>query len=219
MTTVYESTDFPMTTVYESTDFRLTIETDNDPQNPREWDNYTTMVCAHNRYSLGDESVRGIERHRDWELYLKENILDGVEEDDVIWLPLYLYDHSGITISTTPFSSRWDSGQVGWIYAHKDDLMEFPGVYEDNTFYDDRAYEALKNEVKTYDQYLTGQVYGYTLEKREKCHCCNHVTYDELDSCWSIYADSEDEATRFIVDMLPEEADGLVDSHNIIRND
>lgn len=32
-----------------------------------------------------------------------------------LMLPLYLYDHSGITMNTTGFSCPWDSGQVGWI--------------------------------------------------------------------------------------------------------
>ena len=30
-----------------------------------------------------------------------------------LMLPLYLYDHSGITMNTTGFSCPWDSGQVG----------------------------------------------------------------------------------------------------------
>lgn len=206
-----------MTTVYKNDHYRLTIDTDNDPENPREWDEYTTMVCAHNRYNLGDENAT-FANHRDWDLYLKETILDGVEEDDVIWLPLYLYDHSGITMSTTPFSSRWDSGQVGWIYAHKDALMDIPDVYEDNHFNDDKAYEVLKNVVKTYDQYLTGQVYGYTLEKSEACQCCHHVAYDDVDGCWGIYADSEDDAINVIKDMLPTDAEGVIAPSNITRD-
>lgn len=43
------------------------------------------------------------------------------------WLPLWLYDHSGLTIScgtrVYPYNDRWDSGQVGWIVALKDILM------------------------------------------------------------------------------------------------
>ena len=212
-----------MTTVYENDHYRLTIDTDNDPQNPREWDEYTTMVCAHNRYNLGDENASNIAQYGNWDEYLKRVILDGVEEDDVIWLPLYLYDHSGITMSTTPFSSQWDSSQVGWIYAHKDVLMDIPDVYEGNHFNDDKAYEVLKNVVKTYDQYLTGQVYdygyGYTLEKREKCHCCNHVAYDDVDGCWGIYADSEDDAITYIKDMLPTDAEGVIAPSNLTRDE
>ena len=36
---------------------------------------------------------------------------------DCVLLPLYLYDHSGITMNTGGFSCPWDSGQVGWIFA------------------------------------------------------------------------------------------------------
>lgn len=206
-----------MTTVYEKDHYRLTIEQDPDAESPREWDEYTTMVCAHDRYRLGDEQAVGFANHRDWDLYLKETILDGVEEDDVVWLPLYLYDHSGITMSTTPFSSRWDSGQVGWIYANKDDLMGLTGVYDDNHFSDDKAYEVLENVVKTYDQYLTGNVYGYTLEKQETCACCQHIKHDHVDSCWGIYADSEINARSVVKEMLIDDVDGIINDAYITK--
>ena len=38
----------------------------------------------------------------------------------------------------------------------------------------------LKGEVETYDQYLTGQVYGFTISEEEGDE-------DELDSCWGFY--------------------------------
>ena len=33
--------------------------------------------------------------------------------DGFVFLPLYLFDHSGITMNTSGFSCPWDSGQVG----------------------------------------------------------------------------------------------------------
>lgn len=54
--------------------------------------------------------------------------------DKYVILPLYLYDHSGITISTVPFSCPWDSGQVGWIYAPKDTFRKATGYSEDELF-------------------------------------------------------------------------------------
>lgn len=48
---------------------------------------------------------------------------------EVAVLPLYLYDHSGISMSTGSFVGRaqhaeWDSGQVGYIYMDKKTAME-----------------------------------------------------------------------------------------------
>ena len=44
------------------------------------------------------------------------------------WLPLWLYDHSGITMScgarTGQYADAWDSGCVGWIIAMKDTIMK-----------------------------------------------------------------------------------------------
>ena len=47
-----------------------------------------------------------------------------VISEKYLMLPLYLYDHSGLAMSTESFSGRaphaeWDSGQVGWIYVSK----------------------------------------------------------------------------------------------------
>jgi hypothetical protein len=47
-------------------------------------------------------------------------------EPYMAWLPLWLYDHSGITMScgaANPFYCPWDSGQVGWIIAEKKKIM------------------------------------------------------------------------------------------------
>jgi len=50
-------------------------------------------------------------------------------------LPLYLYDHGGITMSTNPFSCPWDDGgQVGWIYASKQKFIDETGYSEAELF-------------------------------------------------------------------------------------
>ena len=98
---------------------------------------------------------------------IHEMIQEVVEEKFLV-LPLYLYDHSGITMNTTGFSCRWDSGKVGYIYAAKDSL-EDPSV---------ELEKVLISEVEVYDQYLTGDVWGYVIEDESGC---------ELDSCWGHY--------------------------------
>ncbi len=94
-------------------------------------------------------------------------------------LPLYLYDHSGITMSTGQFSCPWDSGQVGYIICDDETIQrEFDGDR-------DKAEKALEAEVAVYDDYLSGNVYGFIVEERV-CDDCD--TWEEIDSCWGFFS-------------------------------
>jgi hypothetical protein len=96
-----------------------------------------------------------------------------------IMLPLYLYDHSGITISTGPFSCPWDSGQIGYIYvAIKDVLKEYNRKIMSNKLRK-QVIDIMRSEVNSYDDYLTGSVYGYMIEPANEE---NEIECD--DSCW-----------------------------------
>jgi hypothetical protein len=140
----------------------IEIYKDNYPSNPREWDNLCTMVCFHSRHNLGDEHDYNHQDYRNWE-ELKSAIIK--DNDVAIILPLYLYDHSGITISTEPFSCPWDSGQIGFIYVSKEKIREEFSVKRITKKLKDRIefYNVL-GEVDTYDKYIMGEVYGFNIE-------------------------------------------------------
>lgn len=154
----------------------LTLELyrDNNPSNPRDWDNVGTMVCWHTRYNLGD--VNGKKAYGDpskFDVWWKTNGKGGVI------LSLYLYDHSGITMRTQPFSCPWDSGQVGYIYTTKETVIKEWGKNGKFTHSSKaKALKYLEAEVKTYDQYLCGDVYGYVIEDSQS---------QRIDSCWGFY--------------------------------
>jgi hypothetical protein len=153
--------------IAEKNGLKVYLAQDEDACNPREeYDNMGTMVCWHRRYSLGDKhEFKSPDDFLEW---WKENGKGGV------LLSLYLYDHSGITMSTAPFSCPWDSGQVGWIYVTADKIKQ---EYRSDPDAAKRAEEYLKGEVETYDQYLRGEVYGYILEGPD----------GEVDSCWGFF--------------------------------
>lgn len=67
-------------------------------------------------------------------------------------LPLFLMDHSGLSISTGAFGCTWDSGRVGVALAK---TADFPSV--------EAARAAIRNEVETYDGYLRGEAYRWEL--------------------------------------------------------
>ena len=73
--------------------------------------------------------------------------------DGMVILPLYLYDHSGITMNTCGFSCPWDSGQVGWIYADKAMIEQEHGKITPEIL--EKVRQTLEAEVKEYDYYLT----------------------------------------------------------------
>jgi len=152
---------------YELNGYRLSIVVDPDPSSPREWDNLGTMACWHCRYTLGDEQPKETATE------FLANLPEGT-----ITLPLYLYDHSGLAIRTSPFSCPWDSGQVGHIYATPAKLKEEYEGYYPPSEWPDRARKVMEGEVKTYNDFLSGSVYGYVIEDSSGKH---------IDSCWGFF--------------------------------
>lgn len=174
----------------------LNIFQDCDPESPRSWDNNGIMVCFHSRYILGDEhNHKTPQDFREW--------MDEQGNDIIACLPLYLYDHSGLTISTGPFTCPWDSGQVGWIIATRESLES--GGHNVDELDVEQVKKWLQGEVDTYDQYLRGDIHGFTLNAPPvQCSDCGHVEKgEELDSCWGFYGD--DPVENGMADHLEEE--------------
>lgn len=163
-------------------EYLIEIIQDENPESPRAWDNFGKMVCFHRRYDLGDKHNYKSDNFDGWE-DLKQHLIDN--EDAAVVLPLYLYDHSGITMSTTPFGDILDSGQVGWIYCTKKELEELADTRSGQPV-EERAAVLLKGEAETYDQYLRGDIYGYRISKLSTFDQ-GHEHEEELDSCWGYY--------------------------------
>lgn len=100
-------------------------------------------------------------------------------EREYVALPLYLYDHSGITMSTGAFSCPWDSGQVGIVYVSKCKALKEWGRKRWTKDLQDKVIACLEREVSTYDQFLRGEVYGYRIVEEE--------SGEKLDSCWGFF--------------------------------
>lgn len=183
---------------------RITIEQDLDPSNPRtEYDNAATMVFSHKRYNVGDDhgyanpcaaiqEICGLDEEPPMEREAHETALNAAR---IIWLPVYMYDHSGVTISTSPFSCPWDSGQLGIVYITYEKIIEEydlkpldPKTWEPNDETREKALNLLKGEVSTYDNYLTGSVYGYRVEKLIDI---DNDEWEETDSCWGFFGDDD----------------------------
>jgi len=187
----------------------LQIIPDESGESPREWDNVGIMAAFHKRYTLGDKNLNFSDKDFDgWE-EMGDHIIKN--EDAIAILGLYLYDHGGITMSTGSFSDRWDSGQVGFIYTTQEILTKngisqgtSDGLLDDESEvdYTKRVTDYLESEVKTYSQYLEGDIYGFKVIKREKCDLGEEHEI-ELDSCWGFYG--SDPKTNGMMDHINEE--------------
>jgi len=180
--------------------YLIEIEQDINPESPRKWGNLGTMVCFHRNYNLGDKHDIKFQNYSGWEEMKKHIMKSGEVSGGIcVILPLYLYDHSGITMNTTGFSCRWDSGQVGWIFVSKEKVRGEYSVKRISNKLKERITQYLINEVKTYDQYITGDVYGYTISKITKCEL-GHEHTEELDSGGGYYGEDEclEEAERIV---------------------
>ncbi len=86
-------------------------------------------------------------------------------------LPLYTIDQYGISIYISQRQRRSSFAQVGWIVCDSKTVQrEFNGDMEE-------AEKAIRTEVFVYDQYLTGDVYGFIVERDGK----------EDESCWGFF--------------------------------
>lgn len=183
-----------MTEKIEYKGYTIEIEFDSNPEDPRTWDNLGTMVCWHRRAWLGDTTLgeRGGRPERDKPFFQTLDELHKViHQKGTIYLPLYLYEHSGMTMNTTGFGDPWDSGQVGYIYVTKEDIQkEFNCKYVTKKVRN-QVLDILKGEVETYDQCLTGEVFGFRIINPEG---------EEEDSCWGFYGekDCEQEAKDYV---------------------
>ena len=176
-------------------DYVITVAQDTMPESPREWCNLGTMVCFHSRYNLGDKhdynnyrhfvhALSGLYENEDT-YYLTDDQITRCQEtvykENVI-LPLYLYDHSGITMNTSGYACQWDSGQVGYIYVSLEQVRKEYSAKRVSKKLRARIEKYLTGEVESYDCYLTGDVLGFSIVR-------NDDDGDEIDvdSCWGYF--------------------------------
>jgi hypothetical protein len=183
-----------MTPVHEKTykDLTIKIYQDDSPDSPREWDNLGTMACFHRRYNLGDKH----------QFEDPGELLTFLKQSKAPYLPLYLYDHSGISMSTNrgyPFNNPWDSGQVGIIYVTPEKIRKEYNVKHITKVIRAKVIDCLIQEAVTYNDYLTGNVYGFVILDK---------TGELLDSCYGFYPDHDNKPSiTYCLEQARESAD------------
>jgi len=153
-----------------------------------------TILCQHREYDLWNEKFvnhwKSFEddfyRHIN-EKYLNKDSEEDYNEDEILeyinenlsYVPLYLYDHWSISLSASR-TCGWDSWQIGYIYIHNNN----------KDYYNKTLYEIIYNFIDIYNQELRWEVYYYSLEEREIKTIDWKQFYSDwetIDWCWWYY--------------------------------
>lgn len=179
-----------ITKTYKQTGMRVVKYYDELAENPRNWDNLTTMICHHNRYALGD-----VEESRQFNGFtslkeLKQALVEHYGEMAYIE-PLSLYDHSIQTLAIGAPTDMWDSGYVGFIFVTKDRARKEYGVKRITKSILERIKSVAQAEVDEYNKVcLWGEVYVLELQK----------VFTNVDKITDTYTETEECTCGFTFD-------------------
>lgn len=130
--------------------FTIEYHYDQDAESPREFPGCSLVMRA-----------RGWDFPNDGEVDFSENIKDQLIELGALHImPVYMLDHSGISLSVRDFADPWDSGQVGFAYVTRqnwEDTQGTPWTGSD----ENRAQAAslCEADVELYSQYVNGECF------------------------------------------------------------
>lgn len=121
---------------------------------PRDWDNAWKFMFAHKRYYMPNETDLSFDDYSSWkelETDLKKQYLHIV--------PVWMFDHSGLSFGIGDKPCPWDSGQVGFALLSKEDINNF-GL-EDFSY--DKLVDLLIEDLEVFGQYMNGTSYEYQI--------------------------------------------------------
>ena len=132
---------------------------------PRLDDNVATILTWERNYSSPDENndtfeefaeKHGVDVSKEWDL---DSVMDAMREEGYYVVPVYALHHGVSHYSIYDFHDQWDSGVVGVAFCKKQKGLP------DN---DDYLRKIIDREVKTYDAWVNGEIYGIVrLDKTE----------------------------------------------------
>lgn len=174
---------------------KLEIVHDSCAESPREWDNLSTILAGGNYSHLGDKHEFDLPNTN-----LQADLEYLMSHKDVAHVQLIFgYSHSGLTISLTPYSCRWDSGVFGFLVITKAAIRKEYGIKRVSKQALAKAIEVAEAEVKVLDQYVSGEVYGFQIEDKNGEH---------IDSCYGFYG--SDIKTNGIIEHIDEEWEEII---------
>ena len=104
-------------------------------------------------------------------------------------MPVYAYEHSGISLKvgdrTYPYNDQWDSYQIGIAIVPKSSIINNTIGSEET--WASMAKTCIENCIKNYNQYLSGDCYGYSLYEQDDSKPT--IKWNEIETVWGYLGD------------------------------
>ncbi len=209
---------------YKLTEDRiLRVYQDIHPESPNDWKNTDCfLVYDHRQFTVKRE---GFDPKDIAEWYNAS--FRTLEYDGYYVFPVAAYIHSGVILNLTNSLKRqgWDTSVSGFVLVHKESITVDKTKHKTK---EDAARSYAEDLIGTWNQYLSGEIYGFRVFKQvkyykiseEKLNNLNIVNYiidyisieefkevveelielEEEDSCWGFYG--SDIKTNGILDHI-----------------
>jgi hypothetical protein len=170
-----------------NTGFRIHEDNDNHFMYQDFMDNKCFILAGYSRnYNLNETDIPKTDTLNE----LKEIIEE--KYNVLAILPLYMYEHSGVDLSTSDFGDRWDSGCIGFVFMTTEQGKEWEIT-------EDKAEEQIKNGIEYWNKLNNDNMYSVEFFTVDKCKCCNHSTENSIDWINGLFSeDLEQEIIPYI---------------------
>ena len=162
--------------------YTLRIIQDSNPESSREWDNLGSFYTTKNNgYIKREISIYDYEQDEEFDFGSDvDSDTERLSKLGYIAIPVSVYDHSSWTVFTG-VANGWDSGCIGFYVVSREKIREDFGCKRISKKLLERVKNILEDEIKTFDRYIQGEVWGFEITKDG----------EHLDSCWGFYEEDD----------------------------
>lgn len=177
---------------------RLVITQDEDPSDPREWDNvWNICVREHRHYKFPNE--------------LDYDFDSAAEDAEKLYEQYYIFELDCYIHSWVSFSLAWrwmqckfDTSKDCWFIAIPKEINSYDqrawamstnqDKWTKQIYTEKEAMDVAEDEIKIYNQYLNWEVYAYSIEEPVIWSATNKewvvlqkTSWEHIDWCWGYY--------------------------------
>lgn len=168
--------------------YTVNIIPDECAESPREWDNLGTIYSNHRNWNPDGHTMDEI--LKDDAEYIQD--LRSDFKRDYVYFAIHMMDHSSYAFSLASIDAKrnnyagyymgFDCGTFGVMAVSKAKIRQEYGCKRITKKIMERVESCLNGEIKTFEAYANGYVYGFEVEDENG---------DVIDSCWGFF-DSDD---------------------------